>query len=91
VSDLNIEQVEAIATRAADEAVRKMLLLLGVDASDDKAILEMQADFKHVRTWRTSIRTVKQQSLAAAIKFLVPAAFTALVIYFGFGSKLGLK
>jgi hypothetical protein len=46
------------------EAVAETLLQLGIDASDP---VEMQKDMAHLRSWRESVATVKQQGLITAI------------------------
>jgi hypothetical protein len=82
MSNLTPAEIKEIASEAADEAVRKLLLTLGVATGDEKAMLAMQADFRHLRTWRESVETVKRRGLIAAVSFLVPAGLTALYIGF---------
>lgn len=53
------------------EAVSETLLQLGIDASDP---VEMQKDMAHLRAWRESVNTVKQQGLVTAIGILVAGA-----------------
>lgn len=53
-------EIEAIVARTVTET----LLKLGIDATDP---LEIQADMQHLRAWRKSVNTVKQQSLMTAI------------------------
>lgn len=50
--------------KIVSEAVSETLLQLGIDASDP---VEMQKDMAHLRAWRESVATVKQQGLATAI------------------------
>ncbi|RUV65856.1 hypothetical protein EOA64_00490 [Mesorhizobium sp. M1A.F.Ca.IN.022.02.1.1] len=45
------------------EAVAETLLTLGIDTSDP---VELQKDMAHLRSWRESVATVKQQGLIAA-------------------------
>jgi hypothetical protein len=53
------------------EAVSETLLQLGIDASDP---VEMQKDMAHLRAWRESVATVKQQSLITAVGILIAGA-----------------
>lgn len=46
------DQIEALVKRAAAEAVKDTLLLLGVRIDDSDAILNMQQDMKHLRESR---------------------------------------
>jgi hypothetical protein len=71
------EEIKEVAGAAADEAVRKMLLALGVDATNANAIIEMQADFRHLRTWRKGSDTIKEHGL----KVVVGTVVTAIVGY----------
>lgn len=55
---------EAEIKRIVSESVNETLLKLGIDATDP---LELQADMQHLRAWRSSVNTVKRQSLMTAI------------------------
>ena len=79
---MNPDEVRHIATEAAKEAIRELLVAMGVNAHDEKALLEMQQDFAHVRAWRKSTETIKAKSLSAAVTFLVTGAFGYLVFLF---------
>lgn len=68
---VTIEDVERIASRAAQTALRDMLVVMGVDANDPKAMIEMQKDFAHVRAWRTSVDKMRTQGLLTAIGIFV--------------------
>jgi len=80
---LTSSEIEHIAAVSAEAAVRKVLLTMGVDTSDDKAMLEMQRDFAHVRTWRNSVDTVKRQTLITAIGVIVSGVAAAIWMAFG--------
>lgn len=82
---LTSSEIEHIAAVSAEAAVRKVLLTMGVDTSDDKAMLEMQKDFAHVRTWRAATDTVKRQTLLTAIGIVVSGIAGALWMAFGKG------
>lgn len=78
---LTSSEIQQIASATAEEAVRKTLLVMGVDISDPKAIQEMQYDMAHVRRWRKSVETVQRQSLVAAIGIIVSGVAGAIWMY----------
>ncbi len=57
---LHDEDYEEIAKRLAER--------LGINASDP---IEMQKDFQHLRNWRVSCETVRDQGIKTAIGVLV--------------------
>ncbi len=57
------------------EAVTETLLQLGIDASNP---VEMQKDMAHLRSWRESVSTVKQQGLITAVG-IVTAGIIGLI------------
>jgi hypothetical protein len=61
------EEVERIATESARKALNEMFVKMGVNVQDPDALLEMQADFKHIRRWRNSTERLHDTSLGAAI------------------------
>ena len=65
------EEMERIASRAAQKALREMLLVMGVDTNDPRAMIEMQKDFAHVRGWRISIEKVRTQGLLTAVGIFI--------------------
>jgi hypothetical protein len=75
-------EVERIASQAAKEAVNDLLLKMGVDVSQNGALIEMQADFQHVRKWRKSVETVQRQGLLTAVGVLVTGGIGALYMAF---------
>ncbi len=75
-------EIKQVAETAAKEAVRETLLMMGVDVSKPEAVTEMQADFNHVRKWRTSVETVQRQGLITAVGVLVSGAIGALYMAF---------
>lgn len=80
------EEVKQIAAEAAEQAVAKMLLALGVDTTNPSAILEMQKDFAHVRIWRQSVETVRTRGLIAATGIVVTGVLGA--VWLGFRDML---
>lgn len=83
------EEIREIAGEAAEQAVSRMLLALGVDASDPEAVIAMQADFKHLRSWRESTEAVKRHSLKAAVTVIVTAGLGAVLVFFGIRATTG--
>lgn len=79
---LNDAEIQDIATAAADAAVRKLLLTMGVDASDDKAMIEMQRDFAHMRSWRKSVETVRKQTLMVSVGVIVSGVLGLIYMAF---------
>ncbi len=74
------QEVSDIAEGAAERAIQKMPLTIGMDTVDADAVLNLQADFRHLRQWRESIDTVKKQSLKAAIGVVVPGVIGWIVV-----------
>jgi hypothetical protein len=79
---LTSSEIEHIASASADAAVRKLFLTMGVDTSDDKAMLEMQRDFAHVRNWRRSVERVRRQTLIVAVGVIVSGILGAIYMAF---------
>jgi hypothetical protein len=61
------------------EAVAETLLTLGIDTTDP---VELQKDMAHLRAWRESVQTVKQQGLVTAVGILVAGALGLLWLAF---------
>jgi hypothetical protein len=70
-------EVKNIAELTATEALRKFMLMIGVDVSTPPAILELQKDFAKVRSLRTVERKIGDKVLTtlagSAVTFLVAA------------------
>lgn len=77
------EQVKAIAEAAAKEVLKDLLLVLGTDISDPKAVLKLQDDFRHVRRWREATETVSSTGIRTAVKVLVTAGIGYVLVLFG--------
>lgn len=65
--------------KIVSEAVSETLLKLGIDASDP---VELQKDMAHLRAWRESVATVKQQGLVTAVGILVAGVLGLLWLAF---------
>lgn len=72
------DEIQHIASEAAKQAVRELLVAMGVNANDPEALLKMQADFRHLRTWRESADTVRKQGLKTAVGILVSGFLAAI-------------
>ena len=73
-----------VAEQAAKEAVRGMLVQLGIDP--DKPI-EAQRDFQHLRDWRKAVETIRAIGLKTIVGIIITGALGALWV--GFRQKLG--
>lgn len=76
------DEVRQIAEEAAEKALEKMFLTLGVNASDPDAVLSTQKDLAHLRAWRESMETVKRRGIGAAVAFIVTGVLGYLVLAF---------
>lgn len=80
---ISAEEVRDIAEAAADRAIQKTLLTIGMDTVDPDAILKLQADFRHLRIWRESTEAVKKRALLTAIGVIVTGSLGYLWLMFG--------
>lgn len=71
--------MKEVAKEAAKEAVEETLTKLGVDHDEP---LEMQADFRWVREFRTTSRDMKNKSLLALLGILITGSAAAFWIGF---------
>lgn len=71
-------EIKHIADESAKAALRDMLTMMGVDANDPKALIEMQADFAHLRTWRESVETVRTKGIIVATGIIVSGVCAAI-------------
>lgn len=68
---LNSEEIRHIAAESAKQAVRELLVAMGVNANDPNSLIEMQRDFAHIRKWRQSVDTVRTQGLLVSVGIVV--------------------
>jgi hypothetical protein len=80
------EEVDAIATIAAERAVKSTLLSLGINIETPAEIVEAQLDFQHLRAWRESTEAVKRKALLTAVTVVVTGAIGYLVLAFRTGA-----
>ena len=68
---LTAEEVEQIASDAAEQALSRFMLTLGIDTTSAEGVINAQRDFQHLHAWRRSIETVKRQGIVAAVGVIV--------------------
>ena len=61
--------------RIVSETVKETFMRLGIDSEDP---IELQKDMQHVRSWRTSVETVKRQGIMTAIG-IITAGFLGAI------------
>lgn len=61
------EQIKDIAEQASEEAIKKMLLALGINAATPDAILAFQKDVAFMRTLRESSEAVKRKAILTVV------------------------
>jgi hypothetical protein len=76
------DEVREIARTAAREAVREMMIAMGVDTSNPAAIIEMQKDFQSLRDWRQSMQAVRRHGLMTAIGVLTVGTLGLIYMHF---------
>lgn len=75
-------ELHEIANRAAEKAVEKMLLTLGVDVSDPDAIIRMQKDFQWLRSFRQSGETIKTKAITTVVGIFITGIIAAIYMAF---------
>jgi hypothetical protein len=68
------DDVNRIAEEAADRALGKLFLTLGVDLSDPKAVIAFQDDLRFLSQWRDSTQAVKRKALLTAVGVIITGA-----------------
>lgn len=71
------EEMREIAEQASDDAIKKMLLALGINAYDPESIKAFQKDAAFTRTLRESSEAVKRKAILTAISVFV----TGMIAY----------
>ena len=80
------DEIDAIATAAAEKAVKATFLTMGVNIGDPRGIVEAQLDFQHLRAWRESTEAVKRKALLTAVTLVVTGAIGYLLLVFRSGA-----
>ena len=76
------DETREIAKTAAREAVREMMITMGVDTSSPEAMIEMQKDFQSLRAWRRSVQTVQRQGIISAVGVIVVGVLGLIYMHF---------
>ena len=76
------DDVNKTAEEAADRAIGKMFLTLGVDLSDPKAVIAFQDDLRFLANWRSSTQAVKRKALLTAVGVIITGIIGYLVLAF---------
>jgi hypothetical protein len=76
------DEIREIARTAAREAVREMMIAMGVDTSNPASMIEMQKDFQSLRNWRESMQTVKRQGIISAVGVVVVGLLGMIYMHF---------
>jgi len=77
VTDISKQEMEAIASNAAEKAVTDVLEKLGLDASN---IRESQADFAHLRKQRLASEQIGKLAARALITIFFTGLFSVVVL-----------
>ena len=72
------DEADDIAKRAADEAVKRAFLVIGVDMSDTASIIRMQANLQHLDKWKRSVDQVERVGWTTIVGILVSGILGAL-------------
>ena len=74
------DDINKTAEEAADLALRKLFLTLGVDLSDPKAVIAFQDDLRFLASWRESTQAVKRKALLTAVGIIVAGILCYLLL-----------
>lgn len=72
-NNITPEQIEHIAEEVAKKTVERLLLSLGLNASDPTEVPKFQKDLAHLRSWRESTEAIQRRGLLAAVTVVVTA------------------
>ena len=75
------DEIQYIADEAAEKATNKMLMALGIPATDP---LKAQAIFLHLERQYDACQTVKQHSIKTAVGIVTTAIIAYVLLAFGF-------
>ena len=73
-------EIKRVAEDAATEALRKFMVLIGVDVSTHASMIELQRDFTHLRAERTTVGKIRDKIYAT----VAGSAATGVVAAIGF-------
>lgn len=75
-------EFEEVAEDAANKALAKFFLTLGVDVTDPKAVIRMQDDLRFLGNWRESTEAVKRKAILTAVGVVVTGALGWIGVLF---------
>lgn len=75
------QDMERIAAKVAEQTIRKFLLALGVASSDEKAVIELQKDFAHIRESRLAYAAVRMRAAMVVTGVVVTGVIAAVVMF----------
>jgi hypothetical protein len=76
------DEMNAIAEQAAEEALKKMLLALGINAYTPEAMQAFQKDMAFTRALRESSDAVKRKAMLTAVGVLITGVLGYLWLAF---------
>jgi len=74
------DDVSRTAEEAADRAIGKLFLTLGVDLSDPKSVIAFQDDLRFLSNWHDSTQAVKRKALLTAVGVTVAGILGLLLL-----------
>lgn len=76
------EEMKDVAEQAAEEAVKRMLLTLGINTSTDDSIVAFQKDAAFTRSLRESSEAVKRKTILTIVGIFVTGMAGYLLLTF---------
>lgn len=77
------EEMREVAEEAADKALIKFMLALGIDATNPQAIIEAQAHMNHLRRNYDACQTVQKHGIKWAVGTVLTSIAGYVLIAFG--------
>lgn len=81
MSPLGESEIKKIAEVAAESAIRKLLLTLGVATGTEESVLALQSDFQHLRQSRLAVAAIKTRALMVATGAFITGLIAAMSLY----------
>jgi len=74
--------IEQIAEKVAERVINRLFLVLGINATDPKELIEFQKDFQHLRGWRVSMDLARRRGFATIVGFMITGALGYFLFLF---------
>ena len=74
-------EIKKVAEDAAEGALRKFLLMIGVNVSTHDAMIELQRDFSHLRAERMTVGRIRDKIYTGLAGAAVSGVVAAIVFY----------